>query len=285
MGTNGQLGLESVSPALRPADFREIRAMAHELFGLDLKSGKEALVSARLSKRVRDLELADISAYLQMVKADQTGVELARLIDALTTNFTSFLREPQHFDLLRKQILPALADRNSIQIWSAGCSTGEEPYTILFHCAETLGETRTSALKVIATDISTRALDAAQAGVYPVARLKEMPADWPRKYFLRGTGAAEGNVRVKPEWRKRITFARLNLMGDLSGQPRCNVIFCRNVMIYFDKPTQERLVAKFAERLEPGGWLLIGHSEGLMGIRHKLDYIKPAVYRKPCGGR
>jgi chemotaxis protein methyltransferase CheR len=140
-------------------------------------------------------------------------------------------------------------------------------------------------LKLQATDISNRALEAAQAGVFPDTRLKEMPQDWPRKYFLRGTGAAEGSVRVKPDWRKRITFTRVNLMEDLTKQPKCNVIFCRNVMIYFDKPTQERLVGKFAERLEPGGWLLIGHSEGLMGIRHELEYVKPAVYRKPANGR
>jgi len=270
---------------VRPGDFRELQSMAHEVFGLDLKAGKEALVSARLGRRVRDLGLEDISEYLNVVKADRTGVELARLIDALTTNFTSFLREPQHFDLLRDEILPVLRARTSFQVWSAGCSTGEEPYSILFHVAEELGAAKTAALKLLATDISTRALAAAQAGIYPEAGLKEMPSSWPSKYFQRGVGQSAGSVRVKAEWRSRIAFERLNLMEDLSNIPQCSVIFCRNVMIYFDKPTQERLVRRFAERLEPGGWLLIGHSEGLMGMRHELDYVKPAVYRKPAAGR
>ena len=273
------------APALRPGEFEAIRHMAHDTFGLDLRAGKEALVSARLSKRVRDLGLPDISHYLDLVQADRTGVELARLIDALTTNFTSFLREPQHFEILSAKVLPALAGRPSFQIWSAGCATGEEPYSILFHVAEALGEQRASAMKLLATDISTRALDAAAAAIYPDQRLREMPPSWPKRYFQRGTGASLGSIRVRPEWRQRVTFQRLNLMEDFSHVSKCSVIFCRNVMIYFDKPTQERLVRRFAERLEPGGWLLIGHSEGLMGIQHGLEYVRPAVYRHPGGAQ
>jgi chemotaxis protein methyltransferase CheR len=272
-------------PALRPAEFQEVCQLAYRHFGLDLRSGKEALVSARLGKRVRDLDLDDISAYLDLVKADRTGVELARLIDALTTNFTSFLREPQHFELLGARILPELEKRPAFQVWSAGCATGEEPYSILFYIAEAIGDARLSAMKLLATDISTRALDAAQAGIYPEQRLREMPPNWPKRFFQRGVGHSNGSIRVRPEWRNRITFNRLNLMEDLSQVPKCSLIFCRNVMIYFDKPTQERLINRFAERLEPGGWLLIGHSEGLMGIRHELDYVQPAAYRKPAAGR
>lgn len=271
------------TPALRPGEFEEIRHLAHDHFGLDLKSGKEALVSARLSKRMRDLGLADIGRYLELVKADRTGLELAKLIDALTTNFTSFLREPQHFELLGSTILPELARRPSFQIWSAGCATGEEPYSILFSVADRLGE-QAAAMKLLATDISTRALEAATAGIYPEQRLKEMPPNWPKRFFQRGTGGSAGSIRVRPEWRQRVSFQRLNLMEDFSGGPKCAVIFCRNVMIYFDKPTQEQLVRRFAERLEPGGWLFIGHSEGLMGIRHGLEYVRPAVYRNPGGG-
>ncbi len=271
--------------ALGPSDFRKIQSMAREVFGLELKCGKEALVSARLSRRVRDLGLYDIAGYLHAVRADRTGIELARLIDALTTNFTCFLREPQHFELLHRQILPELAEGGSFQVWSAGCSTGEEPYSILFQAIEAMGESRSRAMKLLATDISTRALEAAQAGVYSESRLKELPVGWPAKYFQRGTGQSSGLVRVRPEWRSRLSFERLNLMQDFRHVPLCSVIFCRNVMIYFDKPTQERLVQRFTERLEPGGWLLIGHSEGLMGIRHELNYVKPAVYRKPAAGR
>jgi chemotaxis protein methyltransferase CheR len=264
-----------------PAEFREIQTLAHRIFGLDLKPGKEALVGARLGKRVRDLGLRDIAAYLDRVKADRTGIELASLIDALTTNFTSFLREPDHFLVMRDRILPALSARPAFHIWSAGCATGEEPYSILFHAAEALGENRLGALRLVATDISTRALETAASGRYAEARLGEIPDAWRRRYFQRGTGSQQGMVRVKQEWRSRIQFERLNLMEDFSHRPECALIFCRNVMIYFDKQAQERLVQRFAERLEPGGWLFIGHSEGLMGVRHQLEYVKPAVYRKP----
>lgn len=266
---------------LTEKEFREIRELAYKIFGLDLKPGKEALVNARLARRVQELGLGSLSEYVEAVKADRTGEELERLINALTTNHTSFLREPQHFALLREAVLPPLAGRAAIRIWSAGCSTGEEPYTILFTAAETLGQERIGSLHLLATDISTRVLEKAQAGIYPQERLEGLPPGWAQQFFQRGEGRWAGSVRVKPEWRARVEFRRLNLMQDFSHLPRFHVIFCRNVMIYFDKPTQERLVARFADRLEPGGWFLIGHSEGLMGIRHGLEYVKPAVYRKP----
>lgn len=277
-GSGGPTGLMR---GLGEREFREIRELARRTFGLDLKPGKEALVNARLARRVQELGLGSIAEYLEAVKADRTGEELERLINALATNHTSFLREPQHFELLRGRILPELSRRPLFWIWSAGCSTGEEPYSILFVAAETLGA-RIGAMRLLATDISTRALERAQAGIYPMERLERLPAGWPQKYFQRGTGRWEGSVRVKPEWRTRVEFRRLNLMEDFSSLPRMAVIFCRNVMIYFDKPTQERLVRRFEERLEPGGWLLIGHSEGLMGVRHGLEYVMPAVYRKPA---
>jgi chemotaxis protein methyltransferase CheR len=269
---------------IHPAQFREIQTLAHDVFGLDLKPGKEALVSARLGRRARELGLRDISQYLERVKADRSGAELAGLIDALTTNFTSFLREAAHFDLLRNRILPELRGRQSFTAWSAGCSTGEEPYSILFHCAEFLGESGLGALRLLATDISTRVLAVAEAGVYAADKAKDLPEAWQKRYFQRGEGRSSGLVRVRPEWRSRVSYSRLNLMQDFSSMPRCALIFCRNVMIYFDKQTQEQLVQRFAEQLEPAGWLLIGHSEGLMGVRHGLDYVMPAVYRKPRKG-
>lgn len=268
---------------LTEKEFREIRELAYRSFGLDLRPGKEALVNARLARRVQELGLGSLSEYVEAVKADRTGEELERLINALTTNHTSFLREPQHFALLREAVLPPLIRRGTVRIWSAGCSTGEEPYTILFTAAEALGAERIGSLRLLATDISTRVLEKAQAGIYPGERLEGLPPGWAQRFFQKGEGRWEGNVRVKPEWRARVKFRRLNLMEDFSFLPRCHVIFCRNVMIYFDKPTQERLVRRFEERLEPGGWFLIGHSEGLMGIRHGLDYVRPAVYRKPAG--
>ncbi|MGQ9919228.1 MAG: CheR family methyltransferase [Bryobacteraceae bacterium] len=268
---------------LTEREFREIRELAYRSFGLDLKPGKEALVNARLARRMEELGLGSLSEYVETVKRDRTGEELERLINALTTNHTSFLREPQHFALLREAVLPPLAARGPVRIWSAGCSTGEEPYTILFTVAETLPPAGLAQVQIFASDISTRVLEKAQAGIYPRERLEGLPPGWAQRYFQRGEGRWEGSVRVKREWRARIEFRRLNLMEDFSHLPRFHVIFCRNVMIYFDKPTQERLVRRFADRLEPGGWFLIGHSEGLMGVRHELEYVKPAVYRKPAG--
>ncbi len=264
-------------------EFREIRELAYRTFGLDLKPGKEALVEARLARRVRELGLGSLAEYVEAVKRDRTGEELERLINALTTNHTSFLREPQHFQLLREAILPPLAGRGPVRIWSAGCSSGEEPYTILFVAADALGPERIGSLELLATDISTRVLERARAGIYPKERLEGLPAGWAQRFFQKGEGRWAGMVRVKPEWRARVEFRRLNLMEDFSHLGRFHAIFCRNVMIYFDKPTQERLVERFSERLAPGGWFLIGHSEGLMGIRHGLHYVRPAVYRKPAG--
>lgn len=269
---------------LSEREFLEIRELAYRIFGLDLKPGKEALVNARLARRVQEMGLGSLAEYVEAVKADRTGEELERLINALTTNHTSFLREPQHFALLREAVLPPLAGKGPIRIWSAGCSTGEEPYTILFTAAEALGAERIGALQLLATDISTRVLERAQAGIYPKERLEGLPPGWAQRFFQRGEGRWEGSVRVKPEWRARVEFRRLNLMEDFGYLPRFHVIFCRNVMIYFDKPTQERLVRRFEERLEPGGWFLIGHSEGLMGVRHGLAFVRPAAYRKPAGG-
>lgn len=267
-----------------PGQFETIRTMARTAFGLDLKPGKEALVSARLGKRARELGLDGIRPYLERIQADRTGVELIALIDALTTNYTSFQREPQHFDLLRTRVLePAARDGSRVSIWSAGCATGEEPYTILVHAAEVLGEGGLDRLRLVASDISTRALESARRGIYTEDRVAPLPDSWRRKYLQRGTGDQQGYVRVKEIYRKRIDFQRRNLMESHPDLPLFNVIFCRNVMIYFDKPTQEALVGRFAEKLEPGGWLLIGHSEGLMGIRHGLEYVMPAVYRRPAG--
>ncbi|WP_321475371.1 protein-glutamate O-methyltransferase CheR [uncultured Paludibaculum sp.] len=271
--------------AVQPLEFKRIQSLTYQMAGIDLRDGKEALVGARLNKRIRELGLKDVSSYLSVVEADRTGLELAALIDALTTNFTSFLREPQHFEFLRSVILPEMADGASLRIWSAGCATGEEPYSILFHLVQALGERRVGEVEILASDISTRALTAAEAGVYPAARMRELPEEWRKRFFQRGVGTQEGMVRVRREWRSRIRFQRINLMEDLASLPRFHVIFCRNVMIYFNKATQQKLVRRFATQLESGGWLLIGHSEGLMGMEHELSYVMPATYRKPMNRR
>lgn len=266
---------------LGPREFEQIRRLAYEKFGLQLRDGKEELVAARLRKKVRELNFHSFRDYYHHVISDASGDALAGLIDALATNHTSFLREPEHFDFLRRTILPALRARGSAEVWSAACSTGEEPYSIVFSLLEE--GWKTSAIRVLATDISNKALAAAVRGVYPGEKFKEVPPAWMRKYFLKGDGQWRGWFRVKPDLRALVDFRRLNLTGSwqLSRFP---VIFCRNVMIYFDLPTQAKLVHRLAGSLEPGGYLLTGHAESLSGFDHPLRYVCPAVYRKPTTG-
>jgi len=275
---------EGLLPArVTEAQFREVRELAYRTFGLDLKQGKEALVTARLAKRVAELRLGTIGDYLEMLRGDHTGRELTSLIDVLTTNYTSFQREPQHFELLRKKIIPEMSQAaGRFGIWSAGCSTGEEPYTILMHATEALGEANLNRIRLLATDISNRALEKAKAAVYPADRLRDIPVAWRRRFLQKGVGGQDGFFRVRRDLAGHVEFGRLNLMEPFDHVGKFSVIFCRNVMIYFDKPTQERLVRKFTSRLEPRGWLLIGHSEGLMGVRNELEYVMPAVYRRPA---
>ena len=237
-------------------------------------------MTARLGKKVRAAGCRSFQEYYQRVVDDRTGEALIELIDALATNFTNFLREPAHFDFLLKEVLPACSRSDRLAIWSAACSTGEEPYTIAFSVMDALGGASRPQLRVLATDISSKVLAEARRGVYPAAKVENLPAAWLRSYFLRGDGRWKGWYRVKPEVRQTIEFRRVNLIEQTAHTELYRVIFCRNVMIYFDKPTQQKLVQQLAAHLEPGGYLFIGHSESLTGIDHPLAYVRPTIYRK-----
>ncbi len=266
--------------SLTPAEFQEIRRLAHEKFGLDLRQGKEELVLARLGRKIRESNCRSFREYYRLVLDDSTGEALIGMIDALATNHTGFLREPAHFDFLRDKILPALTSRSTIDIWSAACSTGEEPYTIAFTVMDRMLPSDYGKLRILATDISTKALDSARRATYPAERCAELPTLWMRRFLLRGQGQWKGWYRMKPEVTGRVEFTRLNLVEPFAHARRFPLIFCRNVMIYFDKPTQERLVNRLAEHLEPGGYLFVGHAESLTGVNHPLQYVRPAIYRK-----
>lgn len=281
--TNFGEAVDEVRP-LTAREFDQIRTLAYEKFGLSLREGKETLVSARLGKKIRELNFNSFQQYYQHVVKDATGEALVSLIDALTTNHTSFFREPIHFEFLRESILPQLRDRERIAIWSAACSTGEEPYSIAACLQESWGEAGLSKLRILASDISSRSLKKAQQAVYPAERFEGIPVQQLRSFLLRGNGESKGLYRVKPRVRAAVEFARVNLMESLSRLGPFSVIFCRNVMIYFDKPTQEGLVNRLAGCLEPGGYLLTGHSESLNGIKHPLQYVRAAIYRKACSG-
>lgn len=274
--------------ALRPLsanEFEEIRRLAYEKFGLDLHKGKEDLVAARLGRKMRETQCKSFRAYYRHVLEDRTGEALIGMIDALTTNHTGFLREPVHFEFLRDQVLPALAGRAHIDFWSAACSTGEEPYTIAFTAMEKMLPSEYGKLSILATDISTKALQSARRAVYPAERFLDFPPLWMRRYLLRGDGSWSGWYRIRPEVTQRVEFERLNLIEQFPHNRRFPLIFCRNVMIYFDKPTQEKLIGRLAECLEPGGYLFVGHAESLTGISHPLRYVRPAIYLKPLDSR
>jgi chemotaxis protein methyltransferase CheR len=277
--------LETAAPVqvqrLKPHEFEAIRRLAYDKFGLDLRKGKEELVTARLGKRMREGGFESFEEYYQHVVGDRSGEALVGMIDALATNHTSFLREPAHFEFLKQNVLPGLRERPRVELWSAACSTGEEPYTLAFTLCDQWGADGFRKVRILATDISTKVLTAAKNAVYPAERFNSVPPTWLHQFLLRGEGRWKGWYRVKPEVRSQVEFARLNLVETFSQRSLFPVIFCRNVMIYFDKVTQEAVVDRLAGSLEPGGYLFIGHAESLTGVRHDLTYVKPAVYRKP----
>jgi chemotaxis protein methyltransferase CheR len=259
--------------------FARIAGMLHEHAGIRMREGKERLVRARLTRRLRRLGLANFEEYLAFIDQDASKAEFAEMVDALTTNKTSFLREAAHFDFLREHVLPAL--RPSARIWSAGCATGEEAYTLAMLVNEVVPDAVARDLRVFATDISQRVLDLAEAGCYPPEVMADVPPEWLRTYWSRrSVSNSRELLEAAPALRRLVHFERLNLMEPWPMEGPFDVILCRNVMIYFDKETQQRLVERFWAMIRPGGHLLVGHSESLTGLTHRFRYVQPAVYLK-----
>ncbi|MGA3024709.1 MAG: protein-glutamate O-methyltransferase CheR [Bryobacteraceae bacterium] len=273
---------EAAALRISPRDFQHLSALVKERFGLVLDT-KETMVTTRLSKKLRELHYSSFKDYYRHVTADASGAALKDMVDALTTNFTSFFREPEHFDLLRDKIIAEHAGHDPLRIWSAACSTGEEPYSIAMALLEALANSPGRSIEVVASDISGRALKRAAEGLYQAEQVATVPKVLVRKYFLKGEGQWSGWYRVKPSLLELIQFRRINLMDPLPSQPPFSVIFCRNVMIYFDQLGQESVVNRLAPYLEPNGYLFIGHAEGLAGVEHPLRYIQPAVYKRVNG--
>ena len=268
----------SVAPEadLTPAQFRVISQTVYDVAGIQLREGKEGLVRSRLARRLRQLGLASYDEYLERIAADASRRELAEMVDLLTTNKTNFFRESAHFDFLRTHLLPELAP-GPVRLWSAGCSTGEEPYTMAMVLREAWPDVERRDVRILATDISRRVLAQATAGVYADATAGDVPAELLRRHFTRAPG---GGWQAGPGLRALVSFAQLNLMGRWPMRGPFQAIFCRNVMIYFDKPTQQKLVARYHELLAPGGYLFVGHSESLSALGHDFTYVQPAVYQK-----
>ncbi|MBC8089317.1 MAG: protein-glutamate O-methyltransferase CheR [Phycisphaerae bacterium] len=262
---------------LSAEQFSRVAALLYDHCGIAMRPGKEGLVRARLAKRLRKLSLPDFDSYLQLVGNNPADAEFREMVDALTTNKTSFLRERAHFDYLRDTVLPTLS--HSVRIWSAGCSSGEEPYTLGMLMLDHAQHGPTHDLKILATDISQRILAAAAAATYSAELMADVPAEWQRRYWTRAKVSGDADTfTATAALRKLVTFGRLNLMEQWPMSGPFDAIFCRNVMIYFDKQTQQRLVERYWSLLRPGGHLFVGHSESLTGTAHRFKYVQPAVY-------
>jgi chemotaxis protein methyltransferase CheR len=263
------------------AEFARLSAMVHRLCGIVLGESKQLLVCSRLARRLRELGMESYGQYLDHVEGDGTENELARMVDLLTTNKTSFFRESAHFEFLSQQVIPELISRGEeVRVWSAACSSGEEPYSLAMCLRDGLGEARAGRFRVLATDISKRMLERARQAVYPREAVREVPREYQRRYLVALPPPAKDEVRVVDELRAAVRVARLNLLEDWPMQGPFDVVFCRNVMIYFDRTTQAELVRRLSLVLRPGGYLFVGHSEGLHGVSTKLSYVRPAVYRR-----
>ncbi len=272
-------------------DFNQFSDFIHKEIGIKMPPVKKTMLESRLQKRLRSLGMKNYTEYCQYVfSPNGFENELVHLINVVTTNKTDFFREPAHFEYLAKTALPELIDmyhvgiKRPFMLWSAGCSTGEEPYTLTIVLSE-FGKKLIPPkfdFSIIATDISTRVLDHAKTAIYEESRVEPVPMELKKKYLLRSKDRKKGVVRIVPELRSKIRFRRLNFMdGNFGFREQMDIIFCRNVIIYFDRPTQETLLNKFCNYLIPGGYVFMGHSETLSGLDVPLIPVAPTVYRKP----
>jgi chemotaxis protein methyltransferase CheR len=286
---------ESLSQSLRTfdlrltgRDFERFSRLVYDQCGIKLPAHKQSMLEARLRKRLRVLGLGSFEEYAELIfSGKEPEGELVKLIDVVTTNKTDFFREPAHFDFLVRTALPALLDRDGaglsrpLRVWSAGCSTGKEPYTLAMVLSE-FGTTHPGfSFDILGTDISTDVLDKAIRGIYAEEKAEPIPAALRRKFLLKAKDPAQRQVRIVPELRSLVRFRRLNFMdADYGLRESFDIIFCRNVLIYFDRQTQERLLTRFAGFLESGSFLFLGHSETLLGLSLPLQQMAPSAYRK-----
>lgn len=272
---------------LSDRDFNRFRKLIFELAGITLSEHKRALVYSRLAKRLRANGLESYSDYYDLVsQADPESQEIVEFINAITTNKSSFFREPHHFDFLREEIFPDYLEeissrrRKAIRVWSAGCSAGQEPYTLAMTLFEYFGMDSNIEFDILATDIDTNVLSRAQQGIYNEEQIEDIPDYLLRKYFLKGKGERAGLAKAGKELQSIIRFDRLNLFDSTwPFKEKLDIIFCRNVIIYFNRDTQRKLISRMTRHLKPGGYLMLGHSESLHGYDSGLQHVRKNVYR------
>lgn len=267
---------------LSPKQFRRLSGFIESQIGIKMPESKRIMLESRLRRRVRDTGSSNFEEYIERAFEDPGG-ELVHLIDAVTTNKTDFFRESDHFAFLSQKALPELRPdwgmTRSCKVWSVACSTGEEVYTLAMVLEERRRHVPTFDYRILGTDISARAVETARAAIYAQARIEPVSTEFSKRYFLRGTGDRAGTVRVKPGLRRKAQFHRLNLMDESYPiRDTFELIFCRNVIIYFDRKTQEALLRRLISYLAPGGYLFLGHSESLSGFDLGVVSVAPTIY-------
>jgi chemotaxis protein methyltransferase CheR len=283
----------SQTATISDRDYRRLTGLIRDGWGLEFPPGKRIMVETRLGKRARLLGLGSLSAYCDYLLTEEgRRQEAEQLIDAVTTHKTDFFREPAHFGYLTSMAIPELGRRygagirQPLEVWSSACSTGEEPYTIAMVLAEYARsiDPRPFRFHIEATDISSVVLETGATGVYPANLVEPVPEAMKREYLLRGRDPERPRVRVVPRLRAAVTFRQLNLLdADYGFDQPLDIVFCRNVMIYFDRPTQQRVLRQIIRTLRPGGYLMMGHAESLNGMDLPLEQATPTVYRRRDG--
>ncbi|TLN05282.1 chemotaxis protein CheR [bacterium] len=266
-------------------DFDRLSELIQARCGIRITASKKLMLESRLRRRLRSLGMSSFSEYCAyLFSPGGMRDELVKMIDEVTTNTTSFFREPVHFEYLGRKIVPEFISARAgrkLKVWSAGCSSGEEPYTLEMVLSESFPDCSASGIPILATDICTRVLEKARLGIYEDERTASVPWEFKRKYFMTNRDRNKGLVRIVPELRRLVRFRTLNLVDDdFCLAEQWDVIFCRNVIIYFDRSTQERLIRKLCTHLSPGGHLFLGHSETLTGLDVPLVRVESTIYRK-----
>ncbi|WP_415717411.1 CheR family methyltransferase [Maridesulfovibrio sp.] len=281
--TENACGTIGLNTRMTDADFGKFSKLIKEEFGIKMPPSKKTMLEARLQKRLRALGFSYYSQYCDFLfSPGGFEKELTQLIDVVTTNTTDFFREPKHFELMLSTVLPDLCQRNSrpVKVWSAGCSSGEEPYTLCMVLNEFSERNNNFKYSLMASDISTDILRKAMNAVYPLSKVDVVPMALKKKYLLKSKDKTKPLVRVKPELRSKVDFRRINFMEPFPFKDQKDIIFCRNVVIYFDRVTQYTLFKKFCATLSSGGYLFIGHSESISGMELPVRQIAPTVYQK-----
>ncbi|MBO9559368.1 MAG: chemotaxis protein CheR [Caulobacter sp.] len=269
---------------LSARNFKRLAEFIHDYSGIKMPSNKRTMLEGRLRRRMRATRIDDVNAYCRyLFEEDGMEAEVIHLIDAVTTNKTEFFREPAHFDFLVSKGLPALSakGKREIKVWSAACSTGAEPYTIAMILDEFCDKHRGLDYSILCTDICTEVLDQAIAGRFPEAMIEPVSMARRQRHLMRSRDAGRNEVRIKPHLRSKLAFGRLNLMDDAYPiETGLDIIFCRNILIYFDKATQAKVLARLCNHLAPGGYLFLGHSESIVGIDLPVTQIANTVFQK-----